>query len=140
LVDPKALEQPFDSNNVLYVSEVTLEQWRVDQELAACLQAPGVLGDAWRQHVTRLRREPQRSSHFGIRCEDRVSFDRRLDAIRTAAVTPELKGRVDVAGVFFPGDPGAVSTDLAQAFVWTDVFAAGMVSLGQHIELQLTVG
>jgi len=47
-----------------------------------------------------------------------------------------LAGRVAVAGVFRPGDPSAVTDTMIQAFVWTDVVAAGLLTLGQHIELQ----
>ena len=35
-----------------------------------------------------------------------------------------------------PGDPGAYTDRMAQAFVWTDVMASGLLTIGQHIELQ----
>ena len=41
-----------------------------------------------------------------------------------------------LAGVFRPGDDGSVSEELVQAFVSTDVVAAGMLAFPQHIELQ----
>ncbi len=42
----------------------------------------------------------------------------------------DLAGRVRVAGVFRPGDPGAVAETMVQAFVWTDIVAAGLLTLG----------
>jgi hypothetical protein len=126
-------------NNVLYVSEVTPEQWELEQALQAALAEDGKLHVAADAYIARLRREPQRSFHFGIRCEDRAAWDARLDAIRAAgagAGDPGLTGRVAVSGVFFPGDPGAYTDRMAQAFVWTDVMASGLLTIGQHIELQ----
>ena len=123
-------------NNVLYVSEVTPEQWDVEQALQAALDEDTKLGAAADAYLARLRREPQRSFHFGIRCEDRAAWDARLDAIRSASESGALKGRVAVSGVFFPGDPGAYTDRMAQAFVWTDVMASGLLTIGQHIELQ----
>lgn len=124
-------------DNVLYVSEVTDEQWAFEQALEKTLGTEHVLHDAAERYLGRLRHEPQRSFHFGIRCEDRAEWERRLDAIRSVADTrPHLAGRVVVSGVFFPGDPGAYTDRMAQAFIWTDVIASGLLTLGQHIELQ----
>lgn len=138
LVDPGRVALAADSNNVLYVSEVPPEQWALEEGLREAMGS-GTLGSARHAFDERLRREPQRSAHFGIRLPDRVTFDARLEAVRDAAEQPELAGRLGVAGVFFPGDPGAVSPGLAQAFVWTDVVAAGLLVFGQHVELQLAV-
>jgi hypothetical protein len=49
---------------------------------------------------------------------------------------PELAGRVSVSGVFRPGDPGAYTDTMVQAFVRTDVVAAGLLAFSQHVELQ----
>lgn len=46
----------------------------------------------------------------------------------------------EVAAVFGPGDPGAVVDTMVQAFVWTDVIASGLLTIGQHIELQWQLG
>jgi len=135
LVDP-ARENVGDSNNLFYVSEATPEQWALEVALTSALADDGPLGPAWNGYRDRMRDEPQRSAHFGIRCVDQADFERRLDGIREAARTPELTGRLTVAGVYYPGDPGAASPKLAQGFVWTDVVASGSLALGQHIELQ----
>ena len=38
--------------------------------------------------------------------------------------------------MFAPGDPGSLTDTMIQAFVHTDVVAAGLLLLGQHFELQ----
>lgn len=138
LVDPRRADLAGDSNNVLYVSEVPPEQWALEERLGEAMGS-GALREAREAFGERLRHEPQRSAHFGIRLPDRTAFDARLESVRRAALQPELRGRLGVAGVFFPGDHGAVSPGLAQAFVWTDVVAAGLLVFGQHVELQLAV-
>jgi len=44
-----------------------------------------------------------------------------------------------VSGVFRPGGHGCLASNLVQAFLKTDICAAGIVTLGQHIELQAAV-
>jgi hypothetical protein len=119
-------------NNVLYASEVTAEQLQLDQAMGPVLDGPG------RMYLDRMAREPQRSSHFGIRYDDTDAYERMLRAIDEAGSNDrQLAGRVRLAGVFRPGDPGSYANTMTQSFVWTDVVAAGLLSLGQHIELQL---
>ena len=43
---------------------------------------------------------------------------------------------MEVSGVFAPGDPGSLTDTMIQAFVHTDVVAAGLLAFGQHFELQ----
>jgi len=117
------------SNNVLYASEVTPEQWAFEQALPT--GTPERLA-----YLGRLQREPQRSCHFGIRLADEATLDATCARVRQAGSEGELCGRIRLAGVFRPGDPGAVAETMVQAFVWTDVVAAGLLTLGQHIELQ----
>jgi len=124
-------------DNVLYVSEVTPEQWALEEALGAALNEDTPLRSASQAYLARLKREPQRAFHFGIRCEDRAAWEEILDGIRAIPETrPHLKERLVVSGVFFPGDPGAYSQRMAQAFLWTDVVASGLLTIGQHIELQ----
>lgn len=118
------------SNNVLYASEVTPEQWAFEQAMA-----PGAPVRA--AYLDRLHREPQRSCHFGIRLADEATFDATCARVRQAGLDGgDLAGRIRLAGVFRPGDPGAVAETMVQAFVWTDIVAVGLLTLGQHIELQ----
>ena len=128
------------ANNACYASEMTPEQWALEQELARVLAAdgddsPGV-GTAALGYLERLRGEPQRSFHFGIRLFDRDDFDATLDRIRAAEREPDLAGRVELINVYHPDEPGAYAKGMIQAFVRTDVVAAGLLAFGQHVELQ----
>ena len=119
------------SNNVLYASEVGAEQWSFEQALTAGA------GPERETFIAATRREPQRSTHFGFRVPDEPALDALVARVRHAGLEDgDLAGRVAVDGVYRPGDPGAIAPNMVQAFVWTDVVAAGLLSLGQHIEVQ----
>src|SRR5690349_14391604 len=134
LVDPDVADF---SNNACYASEVTPEQWELEQTLAAAIErGDDGVGGAARGYLERLRDEPQRSFHFGIRFHSRDDFDATLERVRAADADPELAGRVALSGVFHPDDPGAAAPNMIQAFVRTDVVAAGVLAFGQHVELQ----
>ena len=133
LVDP---EQADLANNACYASEVTPEQWALEQELASSLSAPAGVGPAGRAYLERLRAEPPRSFHFGIRFRAREDFDAAIERIRAAAQDPELAGRIGISGIYHPDDPVHYSPTLVQAFIRTDVVAAGLLAFGQHVELQ----
>lgn len=125
------------ANNVAYASEVTPEQWAFEQALSGALGQEGALGDAARGYLSRLGDEPQRSCHFGIRFSSYEAYEAALAQIQRAGEQdPGLKDRIVLSGVFRPGDPGAYSKIMIQAFVRTDVIASGALSLWQHIELQ----
>jgi hypothetical protein len=119
---------------------VTAEQLALEQALAAAIASPrddrDHVGAAARGYLSRLQAEPQSSFHFGIRYHDRDDFDATLERIRAAATDPELGGRVDLLGVYLPDAPGAYAPNMIQAFVRTDVVAAGLLAFAQHIELQ----
>jgi hypothetical protein len=135
LVDPDVADF---SNNACYASEVTPEQWALEQTLASAIanDDDSRVGDAARGYLDRLRTEPQRSFHFGIRFHSRDDFDATLDRVRAADTDPELAGRVALSRVFHPDEPGAAAPNMIQAFVRTDVVAAGVLAFGQHVELQ----
>jgi hypothetical protein len=46
-----------------------------------------------------------------------------------------MKDRVKLRAIR-PGDPEALTSNLIQAFVYTDIIATGLFCLGQVIELQ----
>ena len=124
-------------NNAVYASEVTPEQWRLECALSDALATPGPVAEAAQGYLDRFRDEPQRSTHFGIRVPDRERYDEIIAGLRDAGEhDPDLKGRVRVSAVFAPGDPGSLTDIMIQAFVHTDVVAAGLLTLGQHFELQ----
>jgi hypothetical protein len=84
-----------------------------------------------------LREQPQRSTHFGFRVPTEAALDELVARVRTAATAdPELAERVAVDGVYRPGEPGSIAQNMVQAFIWTDVLAAGLLTFGQHIEVQ----
>jgi hypothetical protein len=127
------------TNNCMYASEVTPEQWTFEQSLRDAI-ASGPLAEVEAGWVARFRHEPQRSCHFGIRFPNLDEYDAMLDRIEHVdAHAPELSKRVSLSGVFRPGDPGSYTDTMVQAFVRTDVVATGLLTFGQHIELQWQV-
>jgi hypothetical protein len=134
LVDPEVADF---SNNACYASEVTPEQWALEQTLADAIDDDAdQVGVTARAYLDRLRAEPQRSFHFGIRFHSRDDFDATLDRVRAADSDPDLAERVVLTRVFYPDEPGAAAPNMIQAFVRTDVVAAGVLAFGQHVELQ----
>ena len=124
-------------NNVLYASEVTPEQWRFEQALRRAVTA-GELASAETSYRALLAERPQLAPHFGIRYATVSAWKETIERLRVLGAGA-LTGRVDVSGVFTPGRPNAGPDDtdvLMQAFVKTDLAATGLLTLGQHIELQ----
>lgn len=134
LVDPSVGDA---SNNACYASEVTPEQWTLEQTLASAMASgDSPVGTAARAYSDKVQAEPQHSFHFGIRYLDRKDFDATLDRFRAAATDPDLAGRAALLGIYDPSEPGAYALGMFQAFVRTDVVAGGLLALGQLIELQ----
>ncbi|NUU22800.1 MAG: hypothetical protein HOV68_15005 [Streptomycetaceae bacterium] len=123
-------------SNVLYASEVTPEQWAFEQQLDLAAAGDGPLAEARATWAAHMRARPQYTYHFGLRLPTEKALDEALANIEAAGGDDELADRIGVAGVFRPGDPDAATDTMVQAFVRTDVIACGLVSLGQHIELQ----
>ena len=134
--DPQAPD-PRMLDNCLYVSEVTPEQWRFEEALQRELGSRHELLESYRAFAAMTRRRPQHTTHFGIR----LSSLERLEGILASLESlrdeePSWRKRVEISGVFRPGDAESLSDTLVQVFVRTDLCAAGFISLGQHIELQ----
>jgi hypothetical protein len=103
-------------NNTVYCSEVTPEQWQLECALGDTLAAEGPVAAAALTYFERFRREPQRSTHFGIRVMDRDAYDGVLEGIREAGDhDPDLAGRIRVSAVFAPGDPGSLTDKIGRA-------------------------
>jgi hypothetical protein len=118
------------SNNVFYASEVTSEQQAFEQQLLARA------GDASASFLQTRRAVPQRAFHCGFRVPDEAALDAVEHQVRAASIAGPLAGRIDIAGIFRPGDPGALAPNMVQMFVWTDVLATGLLALGQILEVQ----
>jgi hypothetical protein len=128
--------RPGLSESWVFASEVTPEQWRLEQTLRSECEG-GVLAEAASEYVRRLRTDPQHACHFAIRYPSEADFDTTLDRLEhVAEYAPSLAGRVSISGVFRPGDRGAQSPTQTQAFVYTDVVASSVLAFGQHIEMQ----
>ena len=125
------------SNNACYASQVTPEQWTLEQSLASVMvSGDSEVGTAAQAYADKVQAEPQHSFHFGIRYLEREDFDATLDRFRGSATDPQLAGRVSLLGVYDPSEPGAYAPGMFQAFVRTDVVAGGLLALGQLVELQ----
>ena len=72
--------------------------------------------------------------HFGLRFPSFESIEPVLNALEHCS-DPALQGRFQVRAIR-PSDAAALSQDIIQAFVYTDIIACGLFSLGQVIELQ----
>ena len=118
-------------NNALYVSEATTSQWNLETALRRSLSEDGALAEMMKGYTHGLQERPQDSAHFGIVFNDRAAWEARVDVVRRVPEThPHLADRLVLTGLF------PLKPTLHQAFVWTDVFAAGVITFGQHIELQ----
>jgi hypothetical protein len=123
------------TNNVLFAGEATPEQWRFDQELQKALASDTPMAHAYAAFVQRYRRMPARASHFGIRYPSFARLEDTLENLETR-LDPELKDRVEVAGVFRPKESGSFSDRVMQVFLKTDIVATGSLAIGSNIELQ----
>jgi hypothetical protein len=122
-------------NNTVYASEVTPEQWRLEQQLSRALEGESPLAAAYTGYDDKFRRDPQLTSHFGIRYPSFEALEETLKHLENG-LDPELVGRVQIKGVFRPGGPGSYVDYIMQAFIKTDIAASGLLTFGQHIELQ----
>jgi hypothetical protein len=133
-VDPDVLDV---MSNVIYASELTPMQRAFEKTLQETLASSKEFRQATDNWEKDFRDDPQRSVHFGVQYESRESFQATVDRLRQVSGPGEpLEGRLLVTGVYFPGDDLSITETMAQAFVWTDVMASGILTFGQHLELQ----
>jgi hypothetical protein len=121
VVDPKAGRS---GDNVMYVNESTPAQQNFEQALDQALASDSKLAYKLERYLSIRRAHPQYVFHFGASVPTHGDWQERVDRLREANRDhPLLTGRIDV-DVREPGDPGALGP-LSQAFVHTDVIAAG---------------
>jgi hypothetical protein len=130
---------PYMLNNTMYASEVTGEQWRLEQQLQKALEGESPLAAAYAGYDDKFRRDPQLTSHFGLRFPSFEKLEETLQHLQND-LDPELVGRVAIKGIFRPGEPGSLADFIMQAFIKTDIAASGLITFGQHIELQAQRG
>lgn len=123
-------------DDFLCVSEMTAEQLELECALRRSID-DGVTGSPARAFRERMRAAPQFAAHFGIRFAAVEGLEARAQAIAAARTRGRgLRDRLQLAAVFYPGDPGSFGDHLVQVFVWTDVIGSGLLAMGQQIELQ----
>jgi hypothetical protein len=125
-------------NNVLYLSEIRDPQHDLEQALKVRFAADGELAGLVGAYRDKATNKPFGIPHFGLRFPSFASIEPVLEALENCS-DPEMQGRVQVRAVR-PGDPMAMSPELIQAFVYTDIIASGLFCLGQVIELQAQRG
>lgn len=123
------------ADEVFLVSEVTPEQWAFEEWLRE--RIGGESDGTYQKFIDQLSVEPQRYHHLGIGFETLAAWESTVARIQNLPDTdPALAERLNVAAVFRPGDTGSFGDDFVQAFVRTDIFSVGLLTLGQTIELQ----
>lgn len=133
LVFPEHSEQDM-VNNVLYLSEIRDAQHELEQALEERLGTDEGLRQAVERYDRKARTKPHGVPHFGLRYPSFADLEAVVDRLEND-LPPALEGRVTVETIR-PDDPRAMSPDLVQAFVRTDVVCAGIFTFGQLIELQ----
>lgn len=123
------------SNNVLYASEVAPEQWELEQALKRVTKKDPELARTYATYMERYRSRPHGITHFGIRYSSAEQLEAAL-AIMEKDLDQALKDRFRVTRVYHPQNPDARSKITIQAFITTDIIAAGFFTFGQLIELQ----
>ena len=120
-------------DNVLYASEVAPAQWEFEQRLQARLESDEPLRASYEAFNASFVSYPQGMTHFGV-----AMNEQQLDeALARIAATPAFEGRLQVTGVYRPGDPGSVDPRVIQGFLRTDIVSSGLLTAGQQIELQV---
>jgi hypothetical protein len=128
--------EPSDRNigrNSFYCSEVRPAQWEFEQELLRQLDdASSALAIARRPFREMIDTQAYAAGHIGIRTPSTAAVHEVLDRVRT---TKDFDGRAAVACILEPeGDSDGMLP--IQAFVWTDIVSASLLSIGQVFELQ----
>jgi hypothetical protein len=121
-------------NNVLYLSEIRMPQHELEQGLRKNFAADTELATLLEAYRHKAQTLPYGIPHFGLRFPSFASIEPVLDRLKTCQ-DPAMKDRFRVMAIR-PGDEAALSGELIQAFIYTDIVATGLFCLGQVIELQ----
>jgi hypothetical protein len=116
-------------------SEVHCEQWAFEEALIAAIDEGGELAERFAAYQDRLDRDPTSGMHIGIHYPEIPDWEATVARLQGLEEEfPHLKGRVRIASLTRPGDPGSFPP-LYQCFVWTDIISAGSLAIGQRWEL-----
>lgn len=122
--------------NMISASEITPEHWKFEQALTAAINRPE-LAELSTSYQHALKTQPQTRPHFGMAYSSMTEWEATVERIRRMLEEhPELRGRIELASLFKPGDPGSQSDYLQHAFIYTNVIGSSCLSLGLVIELQ----
>jgi hypothetical protein len=143
-------------DDMLYLAKASAPQLALDDAVADAL---GAGGDDQHPALTAwedLRGEwPESATHVGLRFRSLDDVERAVEAVQAAGAPggelegrvsvswfrarkgkrPEIDARMDASPVFGDDDRSAFSDYGVQCFVRTDLFAAGLLTFGQLIEL-----
>jgi hypothetical protein len=120
-------------DDVIYLSEMTAQQSRLDDVLKQRINTDPELSSAHRDFRALVSAKPFGVSHIAVRYPDFATLERVLDGLEDR-LSPEMKQR-SVVRVFRPGDAEEMSWESVQAFVYTDIAITGCSALGQVFEL-----
>jgi hypothetical protein len=125
-------------NNVLYLSEIRSAQHDLEEVLKASIAKENALMEVVDAYRHKARTLPYGIPHFGLRFPNFESIEPVLERLEHCT-DPTITNRMSVMALR-PGDDAALTDDLIQAFVYTDIVATGLFCLGQVIELQAQKG
>lgn len=126
---------PQDFENFFGGSEVHSEQWAFEEALEKAIGNCGELAETFAAYQARLDRDPTSGMHIGIHYPQVPVWEETVARLQGLEEEfPELAGRVRIASLTRPGDPGSFPP-LYQCFVWTDIISAGSLAIGQRWEL-----
>jgi hypothetical protein len=120
-------------DDVIYLSEMTAEQCRLEQVLRDRIEADAELSTARDDFRALVRAKPFGLSHIALRYPDYAALEGVLDGLEDR-LTPEMKQR-SILRVFRPGDAEEITWDSIQAFLYTDIAVLGCSAFGQVFEL-----
>ena len=120
-------------NNVFYLSQIRAQQRDLERVLGNRIRTDSELGEVLDVYRNKAQSTPHGIPHFGLRFPSFESIEPVLDRLQNIK-DKDLRKRVSVQ-VVRPGDKHAMSDNLIQAFVFTDVIAVGLFCFGQLIEL-----
>jgi hypothetical protein len=131
------------ADETLWLSEVTPEQWAFELWLQEQLAAPQ--DERRATYAKAIGAYPQKFPHFGIGTATLRDWEALVETLQDAAQNdPDFKGRISLPHIKRPQDPGSLAAltggaqgrTFYQAFLRTDIVSAGLLTLGQNIDIQ----